>query len=167
MQDISKRSQLCLVISFVLEDSSVCENFFGLKDLSDIGIEYNLTASGQFQALTDALGEKKSQVDYYVLSGRRRDQNQWWALQRNKKISGVLPPICCKGNMQSSQPGLSCETQLRVPWELFDFFANIFGKNQIIIFRVLLAFWSRSTKMCRTKKYETLYRYNKALKPLT
>ena len=76
MQDISKRSQLCLVISFVLENSSVCENFFGLKDLSDIGIEYNLTASGQFQALTDALGEKKSQVDYYVLSGRRRDQNQ-------------------------------------------------------------------------------------------
>ena len=48
---------------------------------------------------------------------------------------------------------------------LFDFLLKFLAKNQISAFKVLLVFSCMSTKMCKIKKYKTLYSYNKALKP--
>ena len=49
---------------------------------------------------------------------------------------------------------------------LFDFLPKILAKNLISAFRGVLAFSCKSTKMCKIEKHETLYSYNKAIKPL-
>ena len=61
-QDISKSPKLASKISFVNEDG-VQEKIFGLKNLTDIIMNYDLTAKGNFKALTNSLKEKELRVD--------------------------------------------------------------------------------------------------------